>query len=205
MNRQNSSGPGGVILPAEVCRRLPYNRSFETPFPRGRCHDDGRRARRRQRSPMQWFSHRTVPIYYDIFPELKLILYVCGGPITPNGFFQVGDEVARDPRLLAGMNVSLDFFDAQLETSSSDLKLAAAKYAEARQREITLGRTAVLTASTTLKHLANALRALSQGAIEDFGVFHTQLDAVRWLGLPETETLARWAETRQKFQRYIPR
>lgn len=185
MNRQNSSGPGGVILPAVFCRRLPYNRSFETPFPRGRCHDDGRRARWRQRSPMQW-----------VFAS---------NHITPNGFFQVGDEVARDPRLLARMDVSLDFFDAQLETSSSDLKLAAAKYAEARQREITLGRTAVLTASTTLKHLANALRALSQGAIEDFGVFHTQLDAVRWLGLPETETLARWAETRQKFQRYIPR
>lgn len=40
-----------------------------------------------------------MPVYYDIFSDLNLVIYVCTGVVTPVDFFKTGDNVALDPRL----------------------------------------------------------------------------------------------------------
>lgn len=139
-----------------------------------------------------------MPVSFDIFPELNLVIYVCTGLITPTEFFKVGDEVALDPRLSANMNIILDFFLADLETTVSDLYFAIRKNQEARESGHEPGETAVLTRSTALRHLGESLRYLSLDSITHFGIFHTEQDVIHWLELPEAETLQLWAELKRR-------
>ena len=73
-----------------------------------------------------------MPVTYNIFPELDLIIYVCTGVVTPTEFFKVGDEVIQDSRSKGNMKVILDFFNADLDTSVSDIQLAIFKHKEAK-------------------------------------------------------------------------
>lgn len=134
-----------------------------------------------------------MSVIYEIYPDLNLVLYICTGTVTPVEFFLVGDEVALDPRLKAEMKIIIDFSQADLETTLSDLKLAIQKNKESEQAGKNLGQTAVLTKSSALKYLGDALRLVSQNSVNNFGIFHTELDVVHWLDLPETDALARWA------------
>ncbi len=139
-----------------------------------------------------------MPVYYDIFIDLNLVIYVCTEVVTPADFFKVGDNVALDPRLKEEMKIIIDFFYADLETVVSDLYLAITKDKEVKQSGRRNGRTAVLTTSTALKYVGDALRLLSIDSITNFGIFHTEQDVIHWLGLPDKETLRCWADVRSK-------
>jgi hypothetical protein len=139
-----------------------------------------------------------MPIYYDIFSDLNLVIYVCIGTVTPVNFFKIADVVTLDPRLKTEMKVIIDFFHANLEITVSDLKLAITKDKEAKQRGQKVGQTAVLTKSSALKYAGDALRLLSIDSITNFGIFHTEQDAIHWLKLPDKETLLCWSEIRSK-------
>ena len=139
-----------------------------------------------------------MPVYYDIFSDLNLVIYVCTEAVTPVDFFKIGDNVALDPRLKEEMKVIIDFFYADLETAVSDLHLAITKDKEAKQRGKRIGQTAVLTTSTALKYVGDALRLLSIETITNFGIFHTEQDVIHWLELPDKETLRCWSDIRSK-------
>ena len=139
-----------------------------------------------------------MPVYYDIFIDLNLVIYVCTEVVTPADFFKVGDNVALDPRLKEEMKIIIDFFYADLETVVSDLYLAITKDKEVKQSGRRNGQTAVLTTSTALKYVGDALRLLSIDSITNFGIFHTEQDVIHWLGLPDKETLRCWVDVRSK-------
>ena len=139
-----------------------------------------------------------MPVYYDIFIDLNLVIYVCTEVVTPADFFKIGDNVALDPRLKEEMKIIIDFFYADLETTVSDLYLAITKDKEVKQSGRRNGRTAVLTTSTALKYVGDALRLLSIDSITNFGIFHTEQDVIHWLGLPDKETLRCWSDVRSK-------
>jgi hypothetical protein len=139
-----------------------------------------------------------MPVYYDIFSDLNLVVYVCIGTVTPVDFFKIADNVTLDLRLKAEMKIIIDFFHADLETVVSDLQLAITKDKEAKQRGQRNGQTAVLTTSTALKYVGDALRLLSIDSVTNFGIFHTEQDVIHWLGLPDKETLRCWSEIRSK-------
>ena len=139
-----------------------------------------------------------MPVYYDIFSDLNLVVYVCIGTVTPVDFFKIADNVTLDLRLKAEMMIIIDFFHADLETVVSDLQLAITKDKEAKQRGQRNGQTAVLTTSTALKYVGDALRLRSIDSVTNFGIFHTEQDVIHWLGLPDKETLRCWSEIRSK-------
>lgn len=139
-----------------------------------------------------------MPVYYDIFSDLNLVVYVCIGAVTPVDFFKTADNVTLDLRLKAEMKIIIDFFHADLETVVSDLQLAITRDKEAKQRGQRNGQTAVLTTSTALKYVGDALRLLSIDSVTNFGIFHTEQDVIHWLGLPDKETLRCWSEIRSK-------
>lgn len=135
-----------------------------------------------------------MPVTYNIFPELDLVIYVCVGTVTPTEFFKVGDQVLLDPRLKDKTKVILDLFNADLDTSVSDIHLAIFKNKEAQKLGKEVGQTAVYTRSTSLRFLGETLRHLSFETVTNFSIFHNQYDAIQWLGLSEEEVLNAWAE-----------
>jgi hypothetical protein len=145
-----------------------------------------------------------MSIVYEIYPDLNLVLYICTGTVTPIGFFLVGDKVALDPRLKAEMKIIIDFFHADLETTLSDLKLAIQKKKESEKAGKSIGQTAILTRSSALAHFGDALRLISQDSVNNFAIFHTDMDVIRWLSLPEEDTLARWTGLRGNTGKLVP-
>lgn len=143
-----------------------------------------------------------MPVTYDIFPELNLVIYVCTGVVTPTDFFKVGDQVLFDPRLQNKARVIIDFLNADLDTSVSDLQLAIHKYKEAKQMGKEVGQTAVLTINAALRHLGEAIKLLSLDTISNFGIFHNELDAIYWLGLPADEVRQCWSELKEKYKSF---
>jgi hypothetical protein len=127
-----------------------------------------------------------MPVFYDIDPTLNLVIYVGSGTITPAEFFNTADMVTVDRRLQDDMKIIIDFFSAKLELSSSDLRLALEKNRQMVHEGRKLGRTAVVTKSSNLKLLADALQLMSTNPIQ-LGIFHNMQDALRWLGLSEME------------------
>lgn len=145
-----------------------------------------------------------MSVTYDVFPELNLIIYVCTGVVTPTEFFKTGDEVLRDPRTSGKMKIILDFFNAEIETSVSDIHLAILKNKEAKLLGKEVGQTAVYTQSTALKFLGEALRQISFDTVTNFSIFHTHHDAIQWLKLPKEETLKCWGSLEKQTSQPYP-
>lgn len=133
-----------------------------------------------------------MSIIYDIFPEQNLIIYVCKGTVTAKKFFEVGDRVAFDPRLRANMNIIIDAFDGEIETSVSDIQLAIQKNKEAKENGKELGKTAIFTTSTVLRLLGETIQLLSMESISPFGFFYNPTDLFRWLNIPQEEAQKHW-------------
>ena len=133
-----------------------------------------------------------MPVIYKIFPEQNLIIYVGTGVVTPTEFFRVGDEVLQNPHVTENMKVILDFFNAELDTSVTDIHLAIFKNKEAKERGKGIGQTAVYTRSAAMKFLGEALRQISFDSVTNFSIFHNRRDTILWLGLPEELTIANW-------------
>jgi len=137
-----------------------------------------------------------LPVHYDISPSLNLVLYICTETVSTVKFFETGDRVTLDPRLLPNTNVIIDFYLAELEISVADLRFAIEKMKETKQRGQEV-RTAVLTKSTSLKFLGDALKLMSTESPFDFSICNTEKDAIHWLNLSEEETFQFWTETRK--------
>lgn len=142
-----------------------------------------------------------MPVIYHIFPELNLIIYVGTGIVTPTEFFKVGDEVIKNPQVKEDMKVILDFFNAELDTSVSDIHLAILKSKEAKQLGKGVGQTAVYTRSAAMKFLGEALRQISFDSVTNFSIFHNQRDAIQWLGLQEESVIANWETVAKQNER----
>lgn len=144
-----------------------------------------------------------MPVHYDISPSLNLVLYICTETVSTVKFFEAGDRVTLDSRLSQNTSVIIDFYLAELEVSVTDLRFAIEKMMETKQRGQEV-RTAVLTKSTSLKFLGDALKLMSAESPFDFGIFNTEKDAIQWLNLSEQETLQFWMETRKSALKQHP-
>ncbi len=144
-----------------------------------------------------------MPVHYDISPSLNLVLYICTETVSAVNFFQAGDKVTLDSRLQLKTNVIIDFYLAELEISVADLRFAIEKMKETKQRGREV-RTAVLTKSTSLKFLGDALKLMSTESPFEFSIFNTEKDAIRWLNLSEEESLQFWMETRKNVLKQHP-
>ena len=132
-----------------------------------------------------------MPIKYHIHPEADLILYICTGTISALEFFKVAEQAGFDPHYRNGMKIIIDFFSADLETTISDLRLAIAENKKVTQRGQALGQTAVITKSSGLKFLGDALKLMSD-SMPAIGMFNTRKDAIKWLNLNASDLPDHW-------------
>jgi len=133
-----------------------------------------------------------MPVKYHILPEVDLVLYICTDTITTFEFFKVAELAGLDPCYRSGMKIIIDFFSADLETSISDLRLAIAENNRAIQRGQVLGQTAVITKSSSLKFLGDALKLMSD-SFPTIRIFNTRKDAIKWMNLNASDLSAHWA------------
>ncbi len=124
-----------------------------------------------------------MPVYYDIHPDLNLIIYVCLGTVNAVEFYRAADAATFDARLTDDMKIIIDLFSAQLDAFPSDLPLALRKKKQMDQEGRKLGQTAVITKSSGLKFMADALKLMSSPSPVTIDVFHNIQDALIWLGL----------------------
>lgn len=141
-----------------------------------------------------------MPVIYDIFPELNLVIYVCTDTITTKKFFEVGDQVALDPRFRAKMNIIIDIFDSEIETSVSDISYVIQKNEETKRSGKELGKTAVFTKSTALRFLGDTIQLLSAENISPFGFFYNQADLFKWLNIPQKTAQENWDALKERVQ-----
>ena len=144
-----------------------------------------------------------MPVHYNISTDLNLVTYICSGPVTAAKFFETGDKVSQDPRLQQKTSVIIDFYLAEIDIVVSDLRFAIEKMKETKKKGQEV-RTAVLTKSTGLRFLADALQLMTAESPFDFHICNTERDAIRWLGLPKEETLSFWTETRKSALKQTP-
>lgn len=144
-----------------------------------------------------------MPVHYDISTDLNLVTYICSGSVTAAKFFETGDKVTLDPRLQQKTSVIIDFYLAEIDIVVSDLRFAIEKMKETKRKGQEV-RTAVLTKSTSLKFLADALQLMTAESPFDFHICNTEKDAIHWLGLPEEETLLFWMATRKSALKQTP-
>ena len=124
-----------------------------------------------------------MPVYFDIRPDLNLIIYVCLGTVNAVEFYRAADAATFDARLTDDMKIIIDLFSAQLDAFPSDLPLALRKKKQMDQEGRKLGQTAVITKSSGLKFMADALKLMSSQSPVTIDVFHNIQDALIWLGL----------------------
>lgn len=147
-----------------------------------------------------------MAVFYDIAPELNLLIYVVTDKLTGVGFFEAAAQVDQDERYTSDMKIIIDISDAEIETSVSDLHLAVKKNKELKSKEKKLGQTAVYTHSSSLIFLAEALRVLSPDAPTNFNIFNNEKEAVQWLGFEKTElqVLQWWGKVRTQPEAPVP-
>lgn len=139
-----------------------------------------------------------MPFHYDISEELNLVVYVGAGTVNAKDFFNTGDEVAGDSRLRPRMRIIIDVTLCAFEVYPGDFKLVTQKFNESKQRGQEVGHTAVVSHSTGLKLLNDAIKLIMHETSLDTGIFHTEADAIRWHGLPEEAALPFWMQVREQ-------
>ncbi len=127
-----------------------------------------------------------MPVTYNILPEKNLIIYFCSKSITSSEFFKVAELAGLDPRYSIGQRIIIDFFNANFETSLSDLKAAVAENQKVIQRGGRLGKTAVISKSASLKFMRDALMLLAGESLPPVDIFSTAKDALKWLDIDES-------------------
>ena len=139
-----------------------------------------------------------MPFNYEISEDLNLLIYVGVGTVNAKDFFKTGDEVAGDSRLRPRMKIIIDVTLCEFEVYPGDFKLVAQKFNESKQRGQEVGRTAVVSHSTGLKLLNDAIKLIMYETSLDTRIFHTEADALRWHGLPEETALPFWMQVRER-------
>lgn len=126
-----------------------------------------------------------MPIRYAIQPDLDLLLYIFEGECAAAEYFDMYRFVYLDKRRHHGMNVLMDLSKARLDFDTGNLWEARAIVVENNACGFPPDHVAILTNSTTMRCLKDALILMADNVTMYLDVFNNFNDAVYWLGLAE--------------------
>ncbi len=129
-----------------------------------------------------------MPIHYDIYPDLDLLLYIFTGECTGRQYLDLYHSIyLNDERRHHGMKVLMDICNGGIDFDLESLKGAISIVADNKENGRPRDRVALLTRSSNINELTNTLATLADDLPLELEVFYNFQDAVRWLGLTETE------------------
>ncbi len=141
-----------------------------------------------------------MPFYYDIFPELNLLIYIGFGTCTGHDFFATADQADLDERRKRGMKVMIDVTSAQLEVGMRDVWHVIEHGRKVAAANVGFDENVVITHDHGLKFLSDTLALLSEDTRQAVGIFYTSDDAIFHLGLKNfhSEIIACWQELKKR-------
>lgn len=137
-----------------------------------------------------------MPIHYAILPELDLLLYIFRDEFSATDYFRMYDAVYLDERRHHGMKIIMDLRHGILNHDAEDFKAAVEIVRVNHEQGFAPDHVALVTHSSLMKHLTDAIILLADELPMHLSVFHNQHDAIRWLGLSanEADVMQFWEE-----------
>jgi hypothetical protein len=132
-----------------------------------------------------------MPIRYAIQAEFDLLIYIVEGTVTAADYFNAYKAAYLDARRKHGMKVLVDLYNAVLEYEAHDFREAVAIVRENHEAGFTPDHVAVVvTAGSNFQYFIDTIKLLADEMPMYLSVFYSPYDALRWLGLAESETEA---------------
>jgi len=128
-----------------------------------------------------------MPIHYAILPELDLLLYIFKGEFSATDYFHMYETVYLDARRHHGMKILMDLRHGILDYDAEDFKAAVEIVRANHEQGFVPDHVALVTLSSSMKHLTDAIILLADELPMYLALFHNQHDAIRWLGLSANE------------------
>lgn len=141
-----------------------------------------------------------MTIRFAIQPELDLLLYVFEGEYTVADYFAIYEAAYRDPRRHHGMRVIFDLHLGTPEFTPADFGRLVGLVKANQAAGYNPDHVALVSAGSSLVTFCDTLKAMADDVPLYLEPFHSQNQALNWLGLEdhEAEVMSFWEALRQE-------
>ncbi len=139
-----------------------------------------------------------MPIFYDISPELNLLVYIGKEKITVKDYYRAVDEAALDPRRTQGMFTIIDLLFASVDMGLEDMQYIINRINARAQKGLPPEPTAILTMDSGMYIAGETINLLPSEAPLQLDVFYSIDTAISALGLSDhnQEVMLFWEQAR---------
>ncbi len=123
-----------------------------------------------------------MPIRYCIHPELNMILYIGEGVVTAAEYFKTATIASQDPRRKWGMINIVDMLGAEEDFDLQDVRRAIEIGKSFFDRGLKLEPMAVLSYSTGVRLVADAVKLMSVDVKLEFEVYSSIEEMIEAMG-----------------------
>lgn len=123
-----------------------------------------------------------MPIRYSIHPELNMILYIGEGVVTAQEFFKAAKAASQDSRRKWGMTNIIDMLGAEEDFDLQDIRQAIENSKSFLRQGLQLEPMAVLSYSTGIRLIADAVKMMADGIQMEFDVYGSIEESLPSLG-----------------------
>lgn len=123
-----------------------------------------------------------MPIRYCINPELNMILYIGEGVVTAAEYFKTANTASQDLRRRWGMVTVVDMLSAEEDFDLQDIRRAIDLGKGYLEQGLKLESVIVLSYSTGIRLVADAVKMMSVDVQLDFEVFTSIEEMIGALG-----------------------
>jgi hypothetical protein len=138
-----------------------------------------------------------MPVFYNISPELKLVIYICRGSVSGANIFKTSDRVFRDNRRVPRMITIIDFLSAIENIQSGELQEAVRRIESSAERGFAPGPIVILSQSRGPQILVDTINLLAHKVTLKVDIVPTLEAGISLLGLSESkeEIVRFWQES----------
>jgi hypothetical protein len=139
-----------------------------------------------------------MPVFYNVSPELKLVIYICRGSVSGADIFKTSDKVFRDKRRVPSMITIINFLSAVENIQSGELQEAVRRIEISAEKGFAPGPIVILSQSRGMNILVETINLLQQKVPFKVDITSTLEAGISLLGLSESkeEIIRFWQESR---------
>ena len=138
-----------------------------------------------------------MPIYYNISPELKIVIWLCRGRVSGADIFKTADMVFCHNRSVSGLISIIDFLSAVEDIQLAELHEMIKRIESAKENGSAPKFIVILSHSTGMQILVDTINLLASMKPFKLYMVCSLDDAISVLGLLETkeEIIRFWQES----------
>ena len=132
-------------------------------------------------------EHTSMPVHYNISPELKLVIYVCRGSVRGADIFKASDRVFRDKRRVPSLRTIIDFLSATENVQLGELQEAVRRIESSAEQGFAPGPIVILSQSRSMQILVDTINLLTHKVSFKINMVSSLEVAISLLGLLESK------------------